>query len=122
MASIKRLGWAACLALAPAAIGQITISPDSLPNGSIGTPYTAQLSVNAQGSYTFTVASGNLPPGLGLSGQGLISGTPNQSGTYNFVAMASLPLGTNGSARKAYALFVQGAPGTIDNQSPLPDA
>ena len=38
---------------------------------------------------TYTVASGALPGGLSLSSSGLISGTPNTSGTFNFTVRAT---------------------------------
>lgn len=35
-------------------------------------------------AYTFSVVSGNLPPGLNLSTDGVISGIPTKAGTYTF--------------------------------------
>lgn len=43
------------------------------------------LSYNLQGGGTFNRVSGQLPPGLSLSGTGLLSGTPIQLGDYSFV-------------------------------------
>ena len=42
----------------------------------------------ASGEYTFTVASGNLPPGLILATNGVISGTPTDSGLFTFAVVA----------------------------------
>ncbi|SPE54972.1 putative Ig family protein [Verrucomicrobia bacterium] len=71
----------------------IQITPGGLPSGSFGAAYSVQLQSQGQTAswvapYTFAVASaspGGLPPGLTISSRGLISGTPSQSGDYNFV-------------------------------------
>ncbi|MCB1228158.1 MAG: putative Ig domain-containing protein, partial [Verrucomicrobiales bacterium] len=64
----------------------ITVSPASLPNGTVGTPYSA--SVSASGGtapYTFAVTSGALPAGLSLNGStGAITGTPTSTTAANF--------------------------------------
>ncbi|MDH4177794.1 MAG: Ig domain-containing protein [Thermoleophilia bacterium] len=53
--------------------------------GEVGTPY--QHRFDARGGsppYTFVVLSGALPPGLTLRSDGLVSGTPTQSGSFSF--------------------------------------
>ena len=62
------------------------ITTASLPAGAIGVPYSQTLaSVGATGPVTWSLAgSGILPPGLNLSAQGQIAGTPTTSGTYPF--------------------------------------
>ncbi|MGA3266627.1 MAG: Ig domain-containing protein [Verrucomicrobiota bacterium] len=63
----------------------IQIFPSSLPNGTNGVAYsTVDLTATGgQAPYTWAVASGSaLPPGLTLSSNGVISGTPAQSGFY----------------------------------------
>src|SRR5438132_3597285 len=61
------------------------IHPNSLPGGSLGTFYSAQLSTTGgAGATTFSLLSGTLPPPLTLSSSGLISGTPNALGLYAF--------------------------------------
>ena len=69
------------------------ITPATLPPGHIGTPYSQQLTVvggsNPGQVYTFNLASGGLPNGLGLSSSGLISGTPeDHDGLYSFAVNA----------------------------------
>ena len=57
-------------------------------NGTVGTSYSDWVSAsNGTYPYTWTKASGSLPPGLSLSSSGTtatLSGTPTQAGTYNF--------------------------------------
>jgi beta-glucanase (GH16 family) len=54
-----------------------SVTPSTLPNGTIGTAYSFQL-VAAGGTapYAWLVTQGSLPQGLSLSSSGLLSGTP----------------------------------------------
>jgi large repetitive protein len=67
--------------------GTITIGGNP-PGGSVGVPYSTSLTTNAAPPlvWNFILLSGNLPPGLALASDGVISGTPTQSGTFSFVA------------------------------------
>jgi hypothetical protein len=64
----------------------IALSPASLPNGTIATPYSQTLSATpAGGNYSYSITSGSLPAGLALnSATGVISGNPTTASTYNF--------------------------------------
>ncbi len=58
----------------------------SMPNPTLNQPYSVQLSaVGGSGTYTYSITSGQLPPGLTLSSDGVISGTPTAGGSYSFV-------------------------------------
>ena len=58
----------------------ITIFPGVLPVGTVGVAYSQALSaLGGSSPYTWALASGTLPPGLSLSSNGLISGTPTAS-------------------------------------------
>lgn len=49
----------------------------SPPNATVGSPYSFQFSAGGVvGPYSWSLASGSLPPGLTLSSSGLVSGTP----------------------------------------------
>jgi hypothetical protein len=63
------------------------IFPSSLPNGQVGTPYTATLvAASTVGAYTWAVTGGSLPPLLTLNpATGVISGNPTTAGTYTFI-------------------------------------
>ncbi len=67
----------------------ISISPNSLPLGDRGLPYTANLTPSA-----VTLYSGTLPPGLTLTG-GTISGTPTQAGSFTFTVGTPLDPGAS---------------------------
>ena len=85
--------------------------------GTVGQPYSEALtarrllSVNpttmgSEVSVAWSVQSGALPPGVALSADGLVAGTPTVEGSYRFVVKADLQ---NGSppATQAYTLVVR---------------
>jgi hypothetical protein len=78
----------------------ITMTNSSqLNSGTIGKSYSQTLtSVNSQGTVTYAVTGGSLPPGLSLNGStGLISGTPTSTGNYTFEITAYDNIGTAGT-------------------------
>jgi hypothetical protein len=75
----------------------VTLSPTALPNGTVGTSYSAQISASGGTSpYTFS-KTGTLPTGLTLSSAGLLSGTPTAAGTYTFTVTATDNASNTGS-------------------------
>ena len=52
---------------------------------------------------SWSLASGTLPPGLTLASNGVISGTPTQSGTFNFTVQAN---GNGTSDTRGLSIFV----------------
>jgi len=63
----------------------ISVVPGLLPAGAITFPYSETLIANGGNApYIFSQASGNLPPGLTLTADGLLSGTPDKIGNYVF--------------------------------------
>ena len=72
-------------------LAALTISPSSLPAGTVGTAYS-QTATASGGSapYSYAVLSGSLPTGLSLnSGTGAITGTPTVAGSYSFTIQAT---------------------------------
>jgi large repetitive protein len=102
LAAIGAAVAAQTAALAPPAASTLTISPATLTDPVLSTPYSAQLSASGGSEpYTFSLAVGSeLPPGLSLSSSGEISGTPTTSGSYSFVVDcidATTPTALDGS-------------------------
>ena len=61
------------------------MTPSALVPTTVGTAYSQTLTASGGiGSYTFSVASGALPPGTSLSADGLLSGTPSGAGSFSF--------------------------------------
>lgn len=68
------------------------IAEDSLPDGTVSSAYSQQLSIDGPktGAEVWSVVSGSLPPGLSLnSSTGEITGTPTTEGNYSFVVCFS---------------------------------
>ncbi len=75
----------------------LTIDPPALPDGATGTAYSQTLTaVGGASPYKFTV-KGKLPPGLSLSANGVLSGTPTQPGHFPFILVVSDANGCAGS-------------------------
>lgn len=61
----------------PVLVSVLSITTTTLPNYTVGTPYSYQLvAAGGSGVYNWEISSGSLPPGLTMSLTGLISGTP----------------------------------------------
>jgi len=75
----------ASLAYAITINGILTFSSPVLPNGTTGVAYSATPSITGGAPpYTWSVASGSLPPGLSLNAStGAIAGTPTATGSFS---------------------------------------
>jgi len=63
---------------------------DSLPDGYKHVPYSSKLGVlYGSGSNVYSISSGSLPPGLSLSTDGTISGTPTMAGDFSVTFSAT---------------------------------
>ncbi|MHC1654666.1 putative Ig domain-containing protein [Stenotrophomonas maltophilia] len=87
----------------------ISIAPVSLPNATVATAYSQTVAASGGVStYSYAVTAGSLPPGLSLSGSGVLSGTSTAAGTYNFTLTATDSSTGAGpyTGSRAYALTV----------------
>ena len=88
----------------------ISLGPDTLPVGMVGTPYNQVIS--AQGGtapYIYEHTSGLLPVNLTFTSTGVLSGVPKVPGTYHFALTAGDTNGCLGT--KMYDLTVLGKAG-----------
>ena len=87
----------------------INVAPTALPTMTAGTAFSQTLTATGgTAPYTYSLASGTLPPGLTLASSGVISGTPTQRGGYSF--SVNVVDSTSASAARAYS-------GTVQNPS-----
>ncbi len=94
----------------------INITTTSLPSGLVGLPYNKSIdyeSANAQP--VFSLVSGTLPPGVSLTLQGYLQGTPTQQGTYDFTVQADDGFSTD---TQALSLLI-GAPAAVTPNTPF---
>lgn len=84
-----------------------TITLPNLPNGSAGQLYNHSVAATPAGSYSYTVTSGALPPGVTLYGSfGLLYGYPTGAGSFTFTIQASNNSGC--SAGRSYLVAITG--------------
>lgn len=84
-----------------------TITTTTLPNGTVGTAYNQTLIADGTAPITWKVTGGDLPDGLSLSEDGVLSGTPTTADTYNFTVTAT---NNAGSDDKKFTLTIGVAP------------
>ena len=59
--------------------------PAQLTGGTLGSPYQYQFTATGGATpYSFVLTQGSVPPGMQLSAQGLLWGTPTNAGVYSF--------------------------------------
>ena len=95
----ENIGPNLVLAQAGQTCPEITITPSTLPDGSIGVPYNQIISASGgTAPYTYSVNSGALPDGLTLDpNSGAITGTPTVQASFNFIIVATDNDGCTGS-------------------------
>ena len=92
----------------------VTVSPASLPNGTVAAAYTQTITASGGvAPYGFAVTAGALPTGVTLTPGGTLSGTPTAGGTFNFTISATDSSGAPGPFTGSQAYTVTIAPPTI---------
>ena len=100
------------------ALPTIAVAPTTVPGGTVAIPYSQTLSATGGiAPYTFAISAGALPPGMSLSGAGVLSGAPKASGTFNTTVTATDANGQTGA--RAYAVQVA-APTIVVTPATLP--
>lgn len=79
------------------------------PAAAVGTPYSHQFTSTHLSPAVWTVTSGTLPPGLTLSSDGLLSGTPTKGGVFPNITV-SVSNGMTGVS-ETFSIVVAGDPG-----------
>jgi hypothetical protein len=89
----------------------------SLPNATVNVAYSQTLAATGGvGPYTYTKTAGTLPPGITLSSNGVISGTPTAVGASSFTVTATDSEGTPQTASLPLILLVVYATTTTDSE------
>jgi hypothetical protein len=98
----------------------IAISPLTLPDPVLGVAYNQSLSsTGGIAPYSYSLVSGALPVGISFNSAGVLSGTPQSAGTFNFVVRSTDDAGANIS--QAYTLTIA-TPTLVIAPAALPDA
>ncbi len=87
----------------------ITVDPATLPSGTAAAAYSTTITASGgTAPYSFAVTAGALPAGLNMASNGILSGTPTTSGTFNFTITATDASTGSGpySGSRAYSLTI----------------
>ncbi len=99
------------------AISDLSITTNSLNDGTVGMAYSQTLAATG-GTTPYSWSSGGLPPGLSLdTSTGVISGMPTSSGTYGFSINVSDAVGSIYST--AFSLIVATNPAATVPDAPI---
>lgn len=91
-----------------AACDPITISPSSLPAGTLGAAYSEMITAaGGTAPYSFEVIAGSLPPGLTLATSGALTGSPTTAGSFTFTVRGTDANACFGS--RVYTIVVNAA-------------
>jgi hypothetical protein len=107
-----------------AAAGGYTDASYYTPVGKVGTPYSHRVEWkpgNGCPPYTYAVVGGEFPPGLSLSSNGYITGTPTRAGTFTFYIRQTDNCGPEGEGNAPFVITIQpGAPPLAVTSSSAP--
>lgn len=74
----------------------IAVNPASLPEATVGLPYSQTFTASG-GATPYSFSANSLIPGLGLTASGVLTGTPTQSGAFSFTLTVTDANGCTGS-------------------------
>jgi DNA-binding beta-propeller fold protein YncE len=95
-------------------VRRMTVAADPLRVASVGARLEDQLQAFlGQPPYTWTVVAGALPPGVGLSASGQLSGTPTELGDFAFTARATDSAGRFAEAELSKSVRLHPPPAEI---------
>jgi Putative Ig domain/Galactose oxidase, central domain len=109
---------------APAVYPPVTIVTNALPaTDRLDAGYSVQLQAvgGKPGADTWSIASGALPPGIGLSASGLVSGTATTPGSYQVTIQAADSASPQNIGTQSYTLNVSPTPLTLQFVLTPPD-
>ncbi|WP_164874074.1 putative Ig domain-containing protein, partial [Rhodococcus spongiicola] len=92
-------------------IGQAPEISGAPAGGVVGQPYEHTFTVSGTPAPTVVVTAGDLPEGLALSEQGVLSGTPTAAGTFEFTVTASNGVGDDAVLEAAIGVTAETDPG-----------
>jgi hypothetical protein len=101
------------LLLGTRCLGTVAITTTSLPNGTVGTPYSAIIKASGGCTpYQWAIASGALPAGISAKASNTttslnLTGTPTTAATYSFTVKVTRCHG--GTSQMAYKVIIQAA-------------
>ena len=105
--------------IAETSICELTITSSSLSEGTVGSAYSESLSATGEGgTYRWSALSLPgcvFPPGLAVSSDGIISGTPTKAGVYDKVCVR-LSSGGCYNTSKAFVLAVKDSSGGFEGE------
>ena len=107
---------------APAGGCSLTIT-STTTTGTTGTPISGSITASGgNGTYTYSVAGGSLPPGVTLDpNTGALSGTPTTAGTYTFSVIVGDTGGSSGAQTFSFTIS-SGSGISIQSTSPVASA
>ncbi|MDQ3262865.1 MAG: putative Ig domain-containing protein [Myxococcota bacterium] len=95
------------------------VAEATLALGNRHSPYSAQVvATGGEGTLEFDVAGLGMPPGLTLSGSGLLSGTPTAAGTFSFTAVATDEAEQSGRGTITVEILASAPPRIVTQQTP----
>ncbi len=84
-----------------------TIASTAPPRGVVGTAYSFAFTATGDSNIQFSLAGGQVPSGLSLAPNGVLSGTPSAAGSFTFTVKAA---GTGSSATRAVTVLIDPDP------------